>query len=115
MDAMRNIHGRIPRWNYTHGERHLWQLDQGVNDRGIAVDVDLAQAAIRAFRRASGSLATRASSLTGGAVPNTTQREKLLQYLRTSRGLELEDLTKATVETLLKGELDPLTRELLEI
>jgi DNA polymerase len=60
-------------------------------------------------------LATRAASLTGGAVPNTTQREKLLQYLRTARGLELEDLTKATVETLLKGELDPLTRELLEI
>jgi DNA polymerase bacteriophage-type len=115
VDAMRNIYGRIPRWNYTPSERHLWQLDQGVNDRGIAVDVDLAKAAIRAFRRASGSLATRAASLTGGAVPNTTQREKLLQYLRTSRGLELDDLTKATVETLLKGELDPLTRELLEI
>ena len=115
VDAMRNIHGRIPRWNYTHSERHLWRLDQGINDRGLAVDVDFAKAAIRAFRRASGSLATRAASLTGGAVPNTTQREKLLQYLRTARGLELEDLTKSTVETLLKGELDPLTRELLEI
>jgi len=115
VDAMRDIHGRIPRWNYTHGERHLWQLDQGINDRGIAVDVDLAKSAIRAFRRASGSLAARAVSLTGGAVPNTTQRDRLLQYLRTVRGLELADLTRATVETLMKSDLDPLTRELLEI
>jgi DNA polymerase len=115
VDAMRNIYGRIPRWNYTHGECHLWRIDQGINDRGIAVDVDLAKAAIRAFRRASGSLAARAASLTGGEVSNTTQREKLLGYLRNARRLELVDLTKATVETLLKGELDPLTRELLEI
>lgn len=115
VDAMRDIHGRLPRWNYTHGERHLWQLDQGINDRGIAVDVDLAKSAIRAFRRASGSLAARAVSLTGGAVPSATQRDKLLDYLRTARGLELDDLTRATVETLMKSDLDPLTRELLEI
>lgn len=115
VDAMRNVCGRLPRWNYTRGECYLWQLDQRINDRGIAVDVDLAKAAVRAFRRASGTLASRAASLTNGEVPSATQREKLLEYLRSSRGLELADLTKATVETLLKSDIDPLTRELLEI
>jgi DNA polymerase len=115
VDAMRNLHGRVPHWNNSHSERYLWRLDQGVNDRGVAVDVDLAKSAIRAFRRASGSLAARAASLTGGQVSSTTQREKLLTYLKDDRGFETDDLTKATVETALKGELDPKVRELLEI
>lgn len=115
VDAMRNIHGRMPDWNSTRGERHLWQLDQRVNDRGIAVDLDLARAAIGAFQRASRSLAARASNLTDGDVSSTTQRQRFLDYLREVRGFETEDLTKATVETLLKGDLDPHVRELLEI
>ena len=115
VDAMRNIHGRLPSWNNSHSERHLWELDQRVNDRGIAVDVDFAQSAIRAFRRASGTLAARAAALTDGAVPSTTQRAKLLSYLKDERGFDTDDLTKETVEKALKGELDPTVRELLEI
>ena len=42
VDAMRHIHGRLPRWNDTVGERGLWLLDQRANDRGVACDVELA-------------------------------------------------------------------------
>ena len=116
VDAMRHIHGRLPNWNNTHGERHLWRLDQRINDRGVAIDLDLAQSAIRAFQRASGTLASRAAALTGGQVSSTTQRQRFIDYLREVRGFEAEDLTKATVESLLKdAELDPKVRELLEI
>lgn len=44
-----------------------------------------------------------------------TQRQRLLDYLRDTHGVEPADLTKGTVETLLKGTLDPKVRELLEI
>lgn len=115
VDAMRNIHRRLPHWNNTHGERHLWELDQRVNDRGVAVDLDFAQCAIGAFSRATRSLAARAAALTGGVVSSTTQRQKFIDYLRDVRGFEADDLTKGTVEGLLKGELDPKVRELLEI
>ena len=115
VDAMRNVHGRLPNWNSTHSERHLWRLDQRINDRGVAIDMDLARAAIRAFQRASGALASRAAALTGGQVSSTTQRQRFIDYLREVRGFEAEDLTKGTVEGLLKGELDPKVRELLEI
>ena len=115
VDAMRHIHGRLPDWNSTRGERHLWQLDQRVNDRGVAIDLALARSAIRAFQRASGALATRAAGLTDGLVSSTTQRQRFVDYLRDVRGFEAEDLTKGTVESLLKGELDPKVRELLEI
>ena len=115
VDAMRNVHGRLPDWNSTHGERHLWRLDQRINDRGVAIDLELAQSAIRAFQRASGALAARSAALTGGQVSSTTQRQRLLDYLRDVRGFETDDLTKGAVESLLKGELDPKVRELLEI
>ena len=115
VDAMRNIHRRLPHWNNTHGERHLWELDQRINDRGVAVDLDFAQCAIGAFSRATRSLAARAAALTGGVVSSTTQRQKFIDYLRDVRGFEADDLTKGTVEGLLKGDLDPKVRELLEI
>ena len=45
--AMRDVRGRLPRWNCVPSERALWLLDQEVNDRGFAVDLDLARSAIR--------------------------------------------------------------------
>lgn len=54
-------------------------------------------------------------ALTDGAVPSATQRDKLLLYLRERRGVVTPDLTKASVDKLLKGDLDPVARELLEI
>jgi DNA polymerase len=115
VDAMRDIRGRIPRWNANGAEIDLWRIDQAINDRGVAIDGDLARSAIRAFERTARSLAARASTLTGGAVSSATQRAALLTFLRDQRGVETEDLTKATVGKLLKGDLDPLARELLEI
>ena len=116
VDAMRHIHGRLPNWNSTHGEQHLWRIDQRINDRGVAIDLELAQSAIRAFQRASRALAARSAALTGGHVSSTTQRQRFIDYLREVRGFEAEDLTKGTVESLLKdAELDPKVRELLEI
>jgi DNA polymerase len=115
VDAMRDVRGRLPRWNAINAEIDLWGIDQGINDRGVAIDLDLARAAIRAFGRTTRSLAARAAALTDGAVSSTTQRAALLAYLRDKRGVETEDLTKASVERLLKGTLDPLARELLEI
>ena len=116
VDAMRDVYRRVSRWNDTAGERDLWRIDQRVNDRGIAVDVPLAHAALRAFERTSRSLAVRSGHLTGGAVGSLTQRAKLLEYLNEVMHLDIEDLTKATVASVLKRErLHPEARELLEI
>ena len=114
VDAMRSVHGRLPHWNSDTGESELWRLDQRINDRGFAVDVHLARSAVGAFERASRTLATRAGTLTGGAVGSTTQRDVLLAFLR-EEGIEMADMTGDTVERLLREELPPVARELLEI
>ena len=116
VDAMRDVRRRLPRWNDSMGERELWHLDQRINDRGIAVDVGLAHAALRAFERTSRSLAFRSGRLTNGAVGSLTQRAKLLEYLRDVLHLDIADLTKATVASVLqRTDLHPQARELLEI
>lgn len=115
VDATVNVRGRLPRWNAISAEIDLWRIDQGINDRGVSIDADLARGAIRAFGRTTRSLAARSAALTDGVVSSTTQRAALLSYLRDKRGVETEDLTKASVEKLLKENLDPVARELLEI
>jgi DNA polymerase len=113
--AMRDVRKRLPRWNCVPSERALWLLDQAVNDRGFAVDLDLAKSAIRAFDRVAGNLATAASALTNGAVGSATQRDRLKDFIATECGLELENLQKGTLERLLRGDdVDPRVRALLE-
>ena len=116
VDAMRHVRARTPRWNDTGSERSFWRIDQDTNDRGVAVDVDLARSALRGFERASRSLGVVTSALTDGAVKATTQRDKLLAYLREMHDFTTTDMKKDTVEQLLRdGALDPQVRELLEI
>ena len=116
VDAMRDVYGRLPNWNNSFSERQLWRIDQRVNDFGVGCDIELAHGAVRAFRRTSRSLATRAANLTGGEVTKLTQGARFLKYLNVYHNFTLEDLTKGTVSGLLKGDtLTPEVRELLEI
>ena len=115
VDAMRVVYRLLPNWNSHGGERALWLLDQTINDRGIAIDVELADAALRAFQRSTRSLAERTRVLTGGAVASLTQRDKFLGHLSGSLNFETADLKKGTVSTLLQGDLSSEVRELLEI
>lgn len=116
VDAMRDVYGRLPNWNNSRSERNLWRIDQRVNDRGIAIDLELAHAALRAFRRTSGTLAARAADLTGGHVTKLTQGARFLQYLRDYHNFTPNNLTKSTVAELLRSDgLTPFVRELLEI
>ena len=116
VDAMRDVYGRMPNWNNSLGERQLWRIDQRVNDRGIAIDLELARGAVRAFRRTSGTLAARAAELTNGYVKKLTQGTRFLRYLEDFHNFVPENLTKGVVTGLLAGDsLTPEVRELLEI
>jgi len=78
IEAMRWIYGKLPTWNYRGGELALWHLDQKINDRGVAVDLALADAAILSADRVQASLAEDTQRLTDGEVKAATQRDALL-------------------------------------
>lgn len=116
ISAMRVIQKRMPAWNYpdNKAELALWHLDQLINDRGVAVDVDLAKAAVEAVARAQEALAEQTLDLTLGQVSAATKRQALMDYLLDAHGFIVNDLQGATVDRKLADpDLDPAVRELL--
>lgn len=116
IEAMRVIYAKLPKWNLTPFERRVWAADQAINARGIAVDVELAKAAIVTVDAAQVDLAERTTDLTLGIVGSATQRSALLAFLNDGYGLGLEDLRGPTVEKALeRDDLPPEVRELLVV
>lgn len=114
IEAMRHVHKHLPRWNCTGEERAIFELDQRINRRGIRVDVALARAAMEAVDTAQANVRDRTSILTDNALGGLTQRDKILQYILSTYGIELPDLKVSTVERQLHDEDIPeVLRELL--
>ena len=104
--AMRAIDKLLPSWNYKEGhpELALWHLDQRVNDRGIAVDLDLAHAAIKAVAEEQLRLKAETSDATDGKVRSPSQRNELLSYILLEHGVRLPDMS---ADTLRRRAEDP--------
>ena len=116
IEAMRACRKKMPVWNYLGAELALWHLDQEINDRGVAVDLALASAAIEAVAKAQAELGERTAELTFGYVESTTQRDALLKHMLAAYGVDLPDLQMATLERRINDpELPESMRELLAI
>lgn len=114
--AMREVAKKLPIWNYQGDELTLWHLDQTINDRGFAVDMELVHGAIRGVARAQEILAARTQALTDGEVRAATQRDAMLAHVLSSYGVTLPDMTKSTLERRINDETLPWAlRELLAV
>lgn len=116
IDAMREAYFKMPRWNDSQFELMLWDLDQTINCRGIAVDVAFATAAVRATKDEQARLAESTRDATYGLVDRATQRDKLLAFLLAEYGVELPDLKADTIDRRLEDpELPEYVKELLRL
>ncbi len=112
--ALREIARKLPKWNYGVGERHLWEIDQRINDRGICIDVPLVDAAIAATNAEKKSNDARTLQLTEGNVSSANRRNLLILHILEYYGIPVEDLRAATVEKLLENPHIPWeVREIL--
>lgn len=117
-ETMRTIGSLLPTWSYPDNTRELelWFLDQHVNDRGIAIDAELARAAVRATKTAKTGLNADTARLTDDYVARATQRDKLLAYLLMEYGVDLPDMQASTLELRLKDEnLPDALKELIVV
>lgn len=121
--AMRAASKKMPTWNYSakSPEMALWYLDQKINDRGIYVDLDLANAAIRAVSKEKERLRGEMQELTGydedtgEGVESATKRDTFLAYILETFGIVLPDLKKATLAKCLEDDDIPApVKELIE-
>ncbi|MFO7306624.1 MAG: DNA polymerase [Gammaproteobacteria bacterium] len=88
----REVYHALPKRNYTAEHRRLWFIDQKINERGFAVDRDLAQAAVELLAEDKKRLDQRAQELTGGELRSASQRDKLLLFLCREHGVLLESM-----------------------
>jgi DNA polymerase len=92
----------------------VWEefyLDQEINDRGIAVDMELVDAAIALDAQAKAKLSAEMRRLTGVENPNSVYQ--LLDWLE-GQGYKSDSLGKAQVKELIKTAKEPV-RSVLEM
>lgn len=90
-----------------------WCLDYSINARGVLVDTELVDGALAIDAEEKDAITDRLQAITGLANPNS--RNQLLGWFRESTTLDLETLTKESVDTALKGEVDDLAKEALQL
>ena len=95
-------------------ETEIFLLDQKINARGVYVDSETVRACISLIEQARSKYNAEISTLTSGVVRTTDQLENMKAYLRTE-GVDAPELTKDSIPQLLKLELPPKARRVLEI
>ena len=107
IEAMREIMKRMPMVNMSPTENALWQLDQRVNDHGVAIDLDLARAAIKAIDLAKIELGATTLALTEGKVASATKSAALRLQMFEMFGIDMPNLQMATVEKAIEDSCTP--------
>ena len=106
------IYYRLHKFPVPDWERKVWALDSRINERGVLVDMEMAEAAIAVDEAFTDSHAAEMQRLTGLDNPNSVaQLKDWLEMV----GLTCESLNKATVVELLEKATDPTTRRVLEL
>lgn len=98
--AEREIFKRLEAYIIPDIERKMYVLDQNINDRGILVDMELAESAIAADNTYTSILTQHAQQLTGLENPNSPTQ--IRQWIEKKTGNAVLSLSKETMPDLFK-------------
>lgn len=104
VEAEREIGKRLEAYEIPDFERRNYILDQKINDRGILVDLQMAQNAKDMDDRSSDELSKKLINLTGLDNPNSPAQLK--SWLQEAMGEEITTLGKEALEAMMK-KLEP--------
>lgn len=113
VEVEREIRKKLSRYKTTEKEKRLWNLDQEINDRGINLDLILAEQAIKCDEQFKERLTKEAIELTGLSNPNSPTQLK--KWLSEKVGHEVKSLTKDTIPTLIEESTDENMSRVLEL
>jgi len=112
--AEMDVDQRLENFPVPEDVQRQWELDQIINLRGVAVDMELADSAIYLGETVKNQLLDEARQLSGLQNPNSVAQ--LAKWLQEEIEEELSDLRKDTVSDLLKKDLpSDAARRMLEI
>src|SRR6202795_1988387 len=106
--AERGIDNAVP--DLIPSEREIYHLDQRINQRGVAVDLEAVRSILDVVEQYKTFLADECRRLTAdflGDGLNPTQREKISDWVRANGWPHLADMQAETVKALCKREEVP--------
>ena len=112
VEVERTIYKMLQHFPIPEFERELWATDARINERGVMVDIELAEAAIAVDDAFTEEHTKEMQKLTGLDNPNSVAQLK--DWLGMV-GVECDSLNKETVGDLKKTVTDPTTKRVLEL
>lgn len=107
------LYGRLRR--LSEREQRVWQLDQQINERGVYVDQDLINAALRITDIEKKRLNAKMSALTRGKVTACTQTALLTRWVKL-QGVEVDSIAKAEIVDLLdRDDIPAYVKQVLSL
>lgn len=106
------IYDRLASFPVPEWERRLEALDARINERGVLVDMELAESAVAIDERSRAQNVAEMQEITG--LDNPGSVAQLKSWLAT-KNISEDSLNKATVSELLGTVTDPATRRVLEL
>jgi DNA polymerase len=108
----RQLHKHVP---FLEGdEQALWLIDQQINDRGVFVDRQLLDSALKIAEQAQADIDLELAEITAGEIDSVHQVARLLEWLNV-RGCKLKSITKEDLERALVKELPDTTRRVIQL
>lgn len=112
VDTLREVYRALPGWP-SRTEQLVWIADQRINDRGMAIDLELCRIAAQEVDANKTTNKAAFTELTGVDNPGSVQQ---VQAWAADVGLDLPNCQAATIEALLADpELDPVHRQAMEL
>lgn len=111
--AERAIHDRLTDYEWPAFERENYLLDQEINDRGIALDLTLAEAAAKIDEERTNELKNRLRELTGVDNPNSSAQLK--EWLSRAMQKPIKSLAKDKIAGLLEEAGSGAVSEVLKL
>ena len=111
-ETERAIYSRLRGTRLTGTERRVECLDARINERGVLIDLELAQASIALDDAFKATRTAEMQQLTGLTNPNSITQ---LKTWLGARGLRPDSLNKKAVLDLLDRATDPTTRRVLRL
>lgn len=107
------IRRKVVRLDITETERKAWLLDQQINDRGVLVDMQLANKASMMDDEYRANLVEEAKRITGLENPNSVTQLK--EWLKAETGLVFPACDKETIKAMLPRMTSTRARRVLRI
>lgn len=112
VEVAQAIYARLSSFPVTPFERRIFALDARINERGVLVDLELAEAAVAVDEAFTAELMAEMKKLTGLENPNSvTQLKEWLEVC----GHFTDSLAKAAVSDMLAEATDPVVARVLRL